>query len=99
MHLPLADTFGEPAVAELFSERTLVERWLAFERALAGARRAVPALGRDDSGRHGHGARADAARRSRPRRAARAGAGRRARAPGGRAPRDCDGRTDARPAR
>jgi hypothetical protein len=35
MHLPLVETFGDEVVAGLFSERATVERWLAFERALA----------------------------------------------------------------
>jgi 3-carboxy-cis,cis-muconate cycloisomerase len=33
--LPLAATFGDPSLAELFSERALVESWLEVERALA----------------------------------------------------------------
>jgi 3-carboxy-cis,cis-muconate cycloisomerase len=37
LFLPLVDVFGDAAVLELFSEKSLVEAWLEVERALAAA--------------------------------------------------------------
>ena len=47
MQLPLASTFGDSAVAEIFDERSSIEAWLETERALAHAQAELGVIPRE----------------------------------------------------